>query len=112
MKYSTGKKRHVEDVQVKEVPCTSSSCYKPVKMSEVYKVVSDSYFITTRNRVIAQNSKNRIRGKSIQDVLVAYLKAKYPVNNDVNIAGKLRHSNFVVFLLVLLAKIIIFWVDV
>ena len=77
-------------------------------MSKVYRVVSDSYFITIRNRVIAEKGRNRIRGNSIQDVLVEYLKAKYPVKNNVNVAGKLSHS-FVVFLLVLLAKTIIYW---
>ena len=73
-------------------------------MSATYKVVSDSYFITTSNRVIAKKGKNRIRGSAIYDVLVEYLKAKYPINSNVNIATKLRYA-FVVHLLVMLAII-------
>ena len=70
-------------------------------MSAIYKVVSDSYFI---NRVIAKRGKDRIRGSAIYDVLVEYLKAKYPINTNVNVASKLRYT-FVVHLLVMLAII-------
>lgn len=74
-------------------------------MSKIYRVVSDSYFITTSNRVIVEKGKNRIRGNVIYDVLVEYLKAKYPINSNVNIANKLRQT-FLVHLLIMLAIIV------
>ena len=80
--------------------CVITDCYAPINMSKVYRVVSDSYFITTSNRVIATKGRNRLRGSAIYDVLVEYLKAKYPINKDVSVAAKLRHTFLVYILLI------------
>lgn len=104
VQYSSGKPRRVEVLQVKTLPCRTNDCYRPVNMTKTYRVISDSYFIATRNRIIIAKGRNRIRGSSTYDVLIDYLKFKYPVRNDVNVAGRLCCSP-VIFLLVMLVKL-------
>ena len=96
---------NVEELQVKQVQCANDNCYMPVNITKIYKVISDSYFITTSNSVIKKKGRNRIRGSSIYDVFVEYLKAKYPVNTDVSAASVKKHS-FVMLVFLILSNII------
>lgn len=106
VQYSSGKPRRVEVLQVKTLPCrTGNDCYHPVNMTKTYRVISDSYFIAKSNRIIIDKGRNRIRGSSTYDVLIDYLKFKYPVRNDiVNVAGRLCCSPVIV-LFVMLVKV-------
>ena len=105
--YSKGKSHHVENLRIKKKQCSTdtSECYAQVNMSKTYKVVFDSYFVTLYINT-TKATINRIRGKTIYDVLAEYLKAKYPVNDDkINVARTLTYD-IVAFLSVLSANLL------
>lgn len=67
-------------------------------MSQIYKVVVDSYLATSGNKVIAEKKRSRVRGKAIYDVIVNYFRDNSPITAaEVNIAIKLEQS-YVLFL--------------
>lgn len=88
------KQRTVKYLKIKKAHCpTTKECYFPVNASKIYRVVADSYTVTTANKVIASKGQNRIRGHAIYDVLVAYFQFQYPVRRrNANFAAKVSYN--------------------